>query len=259
MLGWLFKKEEDKKKQKISFTLSVKYNKCDELEGKLLKEATEKKDSGNIDEAIDLLHKAYKEISKSNIIYPVDTFLRLPLYLQQANKPDEAWKEFDNLLKNGYHNQMSITFLIKSDESKIYDKMRLFLQREKRMDEAVAYGLLSYFSTVLWSYFEIKKDEEELKNLKYKDFHFSSNREERFEKRKEDKRKYLEQKKENFKNFTSKERYEDTINQLLKKAKKIDKLDDICLLMENQFKNIPDINVEEFKGQVKKTLQDRNS
>ena len=52
----------------------------------LLKQATAKKKAGDLESAIELLRKAYKEINKSSIVYPVKTFLRLPTYLQEMGR-----------------------------------------------------------------------------------------------------------------------------------------------------------------------------
>ena len=112
--------------------------------GILLKKATEQKSVGDIDNAILTLKLAYKEISKTSIIYPVETFLRLPLYLQAAKRNEESWSEFHKLLDCGYPNQIKDGSVTKAEESIIYRKMRLFLQREKRYDEAILYGILSY-------------------------------------------------------------------------------------------------------------------
>ena len=113
---------------------------------KLLKEATELKKSGNVDTAIEVLKEAYREIEKSTISYGVEVFLRLPQYLQIANRNDEAWREFQNLLSNGYPNQLRTISLFHMDHSLIYDKMRLFLQRENKPQEAVIFAIFSHLS-----------------------------------------------------------------------------------------------------------------
>lgn len=112
----------------------------------LLKKATSKKKEGDFDNAIKLLKLAYKEISKGPMVYPVDTFLRLPLYLQAAKRNDEAWREFNFLLTKGYPNQMSDLEFIPMDHSIIYDKMRLFLQREGKPELAIKFGIFSFLS-----------------------------------------------------------------------------------------------------------------
>jgi len=115
---------------------------------KLLQQAAAEKKSGDIETAINTLHEAYKEISRTSINYTINPFLKLPLYLQQANRPDEAWREFNRLLVEGYPNQLRTAELISMDHAVIYDKMRLFLQREHRCQEAVKYGIFSY---LLWA------------------------------------------------------------------------------------------------------------
>lgn len=56
----------------------------------LLKMATEKRDAGDVDAAIELLRKAYAEIGDDYVSHFVSTFLRLPLYLQKVGRNDEA-------------------------------------------------------------------------------------------------------------------------------------------------------------------------
>jgi hypothetical protein len=112
----------------------------------LLKVATQKRDAGDINAAIELLRRAYSEIASSHVSYPVSTFLRLPLYLQEAGCAGEAWKEFESLLTHAYPNQLRNSEVLPMEHSQIYDKMRLFLQREKRFDLAVRFGILSYMS-----------------------------------------------------------------------------------------------------------------
>jgi len=109
----------------------------------LFKEATSLKKSGDIDGAILKLRSAYRAIEKTNITWSVQTFIRLPQYLQLAGRNDEAWKEFNNLLL-GYPNQLNVAEVLPMNHSIIYDKMRLFLQKEKRYKKAVVFGIFSY-------------------------------------------------------------------------------------------------------------------
>jgi hypothetical protein len=66
-----------------------------------------------------------------------------PTYLQQAGKPCEAWEEFHDLLFLGYTNQPRDVTLIAQDRTKIFDKMRLFLEAEGNSDDAVVFGVFS--------------------------------------------------------------------------------------------------------------------
>ena len=175
---------------------------------KLLKDATAAKKSGNIDKAISLLRKAYKAIAKSDMNYGAKIFLRLPLYLQDAKKTKEAWNEFERLLTKGYPNQEPKKYpeLVPMDNSEIYDKMRLFLQREGRNDEAVKYGIFSYLSWSSGLYLQSRRDE--------------------------------------FKDFIAAETIENMVTKLLKKAKKVNLSDEISNLVKHQIKNIPKIDLK---------------
>lgn len=114
----------------------------------LLPRATEYKKAGDLNRAIATLRKAYAGIAAGGISYPVETFLRLPMYLQAAGRRDEAWAEFMRLLEEGYPNQPPHDASRWMDRATIYDKMRLFLQREGRMLEAVKYAVLSYLASI---------------------------------------------------------------------------------------------------------------
>jgi len=109
----------------------------------LLKQATAFKRAADIDSAIETLREAYMSISRGQIVYGVDPFLRLPLYLQEAGRNDEAWMEFNKLILEGYPNQLRNAGVRAMEHSRIYDKMRLFLHREGRNEESVVYGVLS--------------------------------------------------------------------------------------------------------------------
>lgn len=112
----------------------------------LLKKATKAEKNGDPNKAISILGDAYKAISKTSISYSVETFLRLPLYLQKAGRNQEAWEQFESLLSGNYHLASNDPELIPMNQSTILDKMRLFLQRSGSPELAVAYGLASYFS-----------------------------------------------------------------------------------------------------------------
>lgn len=184
----------------------------DKYAAELLRNATEKKDQGKIDEAIELLKKAYKEIAKTNVDYPIDTFLRLPLYLQAAKQPEKAWVEFNNLLKNGYPNQNKIKELIPMQEAHIYDKMRLFLQREKDFDKAISYGVYSLISSALGLFNQNRINE--------------------------------------FKSSTENSYLIDRITPMLKKSKKLHLLDTLINITQNHIKKIPNISFEELKYDI---------
>lgn len=138
----------------------------------LLKKATERKDAKDFKGAIKLFKEACEESQKHNITHELAVHLRLPMYLQKAGMPEEAWKKYNLLLNNGYPGQNSSWK--DSDEAKIYDKMRLFLEREKRYAEAAKYEIFSYLSDIRDKF--LKKENHEayivtsktMKNLKDK-------------------------------------------------------------------------------------------
>jgi len=134
-------------------------------ESKFLKSATQKKKNGDIEGAIRDLRAAYEIYERGYVIPSVDVFLRLPSYLQLAGRRDDAWREYNNLIiKVGdYWNDPDISPMM---YSKIYDKMRLFLQREKKYNKAVKFGI---FSHVMWSMgLKKQKRKDELNELNTK-------------------------------------------------------------------------------------------
>ena len=136
----------------------IEYSCIDDSADKLLRMATEYK-TDDINKAIDYLKKAYIEIAKTKTEYSVETFLRLPLYLQEANKSNEALIEFNNLLNNGYPNEHRIKILIPMHQARIYDKLRLFWQREKQPVKAISYGVYSILLDALGLYRQKRKEE----------------------------------------------------------------------------------------------------
>lgn len=72
--------------------------------------------------------------------YPVDAYLRLPLFLQKAGRVEDAWQEFHRILSEGPFAGLS-TSVAMMEQAKVFDKMRLFLQRIGKPDMAVAYGV----------------------------------------------------------------------------------------------------------------------
>jgi len=112
--------------------------------GRLLKEATAYKQNKDFENAIAYLQRAYSVIGKGSTIYPVETFLRLPMYLHASGRKEEAWKEFNALLTQGYPNQLQDKSLICFDKSHVTDKTRLCFWRDRHYAEAVKYGIVSF-------------------------------------------------------------------------------------------------------------------
>ena len=126
----------------------------EETSKNLLKEATQKKDDGDLTGAITCLREAYKLMSRPEhtTIYPIDTYLRLPLMLQQAGLYNEAIVEFKSLAcgtptkiaKEFSHAPKNTQYsLVAMNYAKIFDKMRLAAHRERHLVQAVYYRVLS--------------------------------------------------------------------------------------------------------------------
>lgn len=129
----------------------------------LVKEASAFNKAGKYDEAVEKLKDAYTEAKKNKLALTVDDYLKLPPYLQKAKKNDEAWALFNTLIRQVAGDHMSL--------SGIYDKMRLFRQREGIPKDAIKYAVLSRFHRCLGLHklvTEMGSDEreEELKNCK---------------------------------------------------------------------------------------------
>jgi len=95
-----------------------------------LKVATEPNRDGNLPAAVLVLREAYKKFGNSSVSYGVDTYLRLPSYLQKLGRYDEAWGFLNELLTRGYPNQIQNEALILLSRSKIYKAMCRLLQHE---------------------------------------------------------------------------------------------------------------------------------
>jgi hypothetical protein len=67
----------------------------------LLKLATERKEAGDLDGAIEALLTARPGMSPD--VYPIQSYLKLPLYLQRTGRFQEAWLDINHLLANLYY------------------------------------------------------------------------------------------------------------------------------------------------------------
>jgi hypothetical protein len=167
---------------------------------KLLKAATKARESGDLVKAISTLRDAYKAIAKTDVSYPVETFIRLPLYLQEAGDGASAWREFNELVQGKYHRSPSDKDLVPMEQSTVYDKMRLFLQREGQPALATAYGIACHFSWGLGLHKQKRVEELE--------------------------------------RYLSQEVVRETVTKLLKKAKMINKIDSIIEVLDGPRTNI---------------------
>lgn len=195
------------KKEKIEIKAGI-YTAPPSKADNLLKEATAAKQNGDINKAIELLKEAYKEIKKSGVIYSVNTYLRLPLYLQEAGRKDEAWKEFNELILSSFSNSE----VAPMDHSIIYDKMRLFLQREGKHKKAVRFGLFSYFSWAIGLYRQERKEELE--------------------------------------GYLSENNYKKKIDGVLKKADLLELRESFYHIIEEEKEKLPNINLSELAKKI---------
>ena len=155
-------KFEGPKNSQVSSSIKLKASiemGTDDTVQRLLKEASQKKRDGDIDGAIEVLKAAYEELDEHSWSFPIEVYLRLPLYLQESGKKDEAWKEFNRLVlwvnsKPRYSHEGTPMEL-----SAIWDKMRLFLQREGQNDYAVQFAVWSYLSWAVGLYMQKREDE----------------------------------------------------------------------------------------------------
>lgn len=152
------------KKKGVPLTFETKIN--DDLfrhYSELVKESTALHKAGKFDEAVAKLQDAYKEAEEKQLTLTVKDYLKLPPYLQKAKRNDEAWAWFNELIRQTARDHMSL--------SVIYDKMRLFRQREGNPKDAIKYCALSEIHWCLGLHEQVTKDgfderKDELKNCK---------------------------------------------------------------------------------------------
>src|SRR5258706_11179069 len=128
--------------------------------GALLTNATAEKADGNINAAIELLKQFWEEQPFASSGYGVEAYLKLPMHLQEAGRGDEAWRTLktllsDYVLPNAKLNEQ----ILPMARSDIYDKMRLFCQREGEAQAAIKYGILSHMQWLLGLHNQRRREE----------------------------------------------------------------------------------------------------
>lgn len=98
----------------------------------MLKQATVLKKEKKYDEACMKLVEAFSLEGAANIM--VKERLRLPMYLQLANKNDEGWKIL---------NEMNVQYTDVFSQAEIANQMRVFLQKEAKYSQAVVFAIWS--------------------------------------------------------------------------------------------------------------------
>ncbi|WP_421842299.1 hypothetical protein [Marinobacter algicola] len=114
--------------------------------GELLKEATQLKKTGDWDGAIKALRQAYANAKSEGVSYGADAYLRLPKYLYEAGKSDEAWSEYNRALTEGLDGQTPSNEMAAVNQSQIYGSMAGQLKKEKKFYDAAMYQAASALS-----------------------------------------------------------------------------------------------------------------
>lgn len=134
------------------FTVTVHVKPTDEELMRLNREATAAKKAKDWPRAVECLRLAIARTGETSS-------LRLALFLQQAGRFDEAMAEFNLLLSDvkprigrelAHAGPYARRSSVACDLMRIYDKIRLACQREKRLGDADRYAGLYEQHRVLW-------------------------------------------------------------------------------------------------------------
>lgn len=126
----LFKKRA--KVPRIKVTTSIIVNNEVNPAREMLKDATALKSEKKYDEACDKLKEAFKAKGANQLM--VKELMRLPMYLQLAEKNDEGWRVL---------NELNIKYTDVFSQAEIANQMRVFLQKEKKFKEALVFAVWS--------------------------------------------------------------------------------------------------------------------
>lgn len=151
----------------LTATMSITKNPIDERIAALHREATQHKgDDWNA--AIACLQEASDLMRRHGGYYGFDRWTRLPVFLQQAGRFDEAMREFERLLsevedrvKNEGSDRStpaSIQKYIHLNYQQIYDKMRMVCKRQKLLDKAAEYQALTEKHARLYEELAVKEE-----------------------------------------------------------------------------------------------------
>ncbi|SES24485.1 pentatricopeptide repeat domain-containing protein (PPR motif) [Vreelandella subterranea] len=136
---WLLKKPKDtqpRKAMNVNVVVSPPTAQ-DETISSLHKEATAAINEKDFEGAVERLQKAYAMMVEARTDYPIERYLRLPNYLQQAGRMEEAEAIFQEMLS---------TWQQGNEKASIHNQMRIAYGREKRFDIATVHGMHS----ILW-------------------------------------------------------------------------------------------------------------
>ncbi|HBB89520.1 MAG TPA: hypothetical protein DC047_18095 [Blastocatellia bacterium] len=179
----------------------------------LLREATSQKAAGDINSAIELLRQFWLAEPFGSSGYGVEEYLRLPMYLQHAGLRDDAWGALNVLLTDYVLTPTKLNDqCLPMMHSEIYDKMRLFWQREGEPSIAVKYGILSHVHWLIGLHRQRRREE--------------------------------------LRDCAGPEAIVAVVEPLLKKAKKIRHKNSLCVLVESEVLKLPSLDVHSFAGAI---------
>ncbi len=162
---------------KLSYSIQVTKSPTYEKIAALHREATTHK-KVNWPAAVTCLQKAARLMREHPGNYVIDRWTRLPVFLQQAGRFEEAMQEFDQLLsevedrvKQESSDDASsawIEYIVNLNHQKIYDKMHMVCKRQKNLEDAARYGGLSTQYAARVSELRVIVDQErEVRRLAY--------------------------------------------------------------------------------------------
>ncbi|MBN2017563.1 MAG: hypothetical protein JW794_05485 [Candidatus Cloacimonetes bacterium] len=122
----------NKKQSKIEFGVKLVVNNEINPAREKLKKATILKNEKKYDEACKILKEAFSLKGSNDLM--IKERLRLPMYLQLANKNDEGWRIL---------NELNVKFVDVFSQAEIANQMRIFLQKEKKYTQAILFSIWS--------------------------------------------------------------------------------------------------------------------
>lgn len=150
----------------------------------LHREATQFKYDEKWDKAIASLQKAQELMRESDENHTIESWLRLPIFLQQGGRFDEAMLEFSRILDElnertakeySHHPKFMQIGATHHQRAAIYNKMKVACKRQKLPEEAAKYEKLNH--KYLEKHDEYRKECEKYRKLESQ--RFKARREER--------------------------------------------------------------------------------
>jgi len=121
-----------KKRQQVTVSATLIANNEINPAREMLKEATALKKEKRYDEACEKLKESFSLKGAGDLM--VKERMRLPMYLQLANRNDEGWRIL---------NELNIQYTDVFSQAEIANQMRVFLQKEKKYTQALLFSAWS--------------------------------------------------------------------------------------------------------------------